>query len=49
VKAGHRLCSCINGSARGNLSQKSLLNIIKKGDVVEDSEFLETLLVAVPK
>jgi len=33
----------------GNLSQKSLLGVVSKEDVVEDSEYLETLLVAVPK
>lgn len=33
----------------GNLSQRSLLDVIKKGDLVENSEFMETLLVAVPK
>jgi hypothetical protein len=34
---------------RGNLSQRSLVDVVKKGDLVEDSEFMETLLVAVPK
>ncbi|KAK4689915.1 V-type H+-transporting ATPase subunit C, partial [Tremellales sp. Uapishka_1] len=33
----------------GNLSTKSLLDVVKKGDLVEDSEYLDTLLVAVPK
>ena len=33
----------------GNLSQRSLLDIVKKGHLVEDSEYLETLVVAVPK
>ncbi|GMK55598.1 hypothetical protein CspeluHIS016_0206540 [Cutaneotrichosporon spelunceum] len=33
----------------GNLSQRSLMDVVKKGDIVENSEFLETLLVAVPK
>jgi len=33
----------------GNLSQKSLLGVVNKADIVENSEFLETLLVAVPK
>ena len=33
---------------RGNLSQRSLLDVVKKEHLVEDSEFLETLLVAVP-
>lgn len=34
---------------RGNLSTKSLVGIVSKEDVVVDSEYLETLLVAVPK
>lgn len=34
---------------RGNLAQKSLIDVVKKGDLVEGSEYLETLLVAVPK
>lgn len=34
---------------QGNLSQRSLMDVVKKGDIVENSEFLETLLVAVPK
>ena len=34
---------------RRKLSQRSLLDVIKKGDLVENSEFMETLLVAVPK
>ncbi|WWD16470.1 hypothetical protein CI109_100896 [Kwoniella shandongensis] len=33
----------------GNLSQRSLLDVVKKTDLVENSEFLETLVVAVPK
>ncbi|EIW68972.1 hypothetical protein TREMEDRAFT_39301 [Tremella mesenterica DSM 1558] len=33
----------------GNLSQRSLLEVVKKEDLVENSEFLETLVVAVPK
>ncbi|KAG8826697.1 Vacuolar ATP synthase subunit C [Serendipita sp. 411] len=33
----------------GNLSVRSLNDIIKKDDFVTDSEYLETLLVAVPK
>jgi V-type H+-transporting ATPase subunit C len=31
------------------LSTKSLVGIVSKEDVVVDSEYLETLLVAVPK
>ncbi|WVQ78786.1 hypothetical protein IAT38_000877 [Cryptococcus sp. DSM 104549] len=33
----------------GNLSQRSLLGVVKKEHLVENSEFLETLIVAVPK
>lgn len=33
----------------GNLSQKSLNDIVSKEDFVQDSEYLETLLIAVPK
>ena len=36
-------------TSRGNLSQRSLLDVVNKEDMVENSEFLETLLVAVPK
>ncbi|WWC60366.1 uncharacterized protein I303_102937 [Kwoniella dejecticola CBS 10117] len=34
---------------QGNLSQRSLLDVVNKNDLVENSEFMETLLVAVPK
>ena len=33
----------------GNLSTKSLVGIVSKEHVVVDSEYLETLFVAVPK
>ncbi|KAI5119923.1 hypothetical protein M0805_000888 [Coniferiporia weirii] len=33
----------------GNLSVRSLVDIVSKEDFVEDSEYLETVLVAVPK
>lgn len=33
----------------GNLSVKSLADIVNKDDFIQDSEYLETLLVAVPK
>ncbi len=33
----------------GNLSSRSLVDVVKKEDVVQDSEYLETLMVAVPK
>ncbi|KAJ9114834.1 hypothetical protein QFC20_001205 [Naganishia adeliensis] len=33
----------------GNLSTRSLVGIVKKEDIVQDSEYLETLIVAVPK
>lgn len=34
---------------RGNLSVRSLVDIVSKEDVINDSEYLETQLVAVPK
>lgn len=34
---------------QGNLSQKGLVGVVKKEDMIEGSEFLETLFVAVPK
>src|SRR5579862_3705833 len=34
---------------RGNLSQKSLSGIVKREDVVLDSEYLETIFIAVPR
>ncbi|KAJ7042481.1 hypothetical protein C8F04DRAFT_1076072 [Mycena alexandri] len=33
----------------GNLSLRSLVDVVSKDDFVQDSEYLETLLVAVPK
>jgi len=33
----------------GNLSVRSLADIVSKGDFIQDSEYLETILVAVPK
>ncbi|KAJ9122050.1 hypothetical protein QFC24_004277 [Naganishia onofrii] len=33
----------------GNLSTRSLVGVVKKEDIVLDSEYLETLIVAVPK
>lgn len=33
----------------GNLSTRSLVDVVKREDVVTDSEYMETLLVAVPK
>lgn len=33
----------------GNLSSKSLIDVVKKEDVVQDSDYMETLFVAVPK
>jgi V-type H+-transporting ATPase subunit C len=36
-------------SNSGNLSVRSLGDIVKKENFIEDSEYLETLLVAVPK
>lgn len=34
---------------RGNLSVRSLADIVRKEDFIQDSEYMETLLVAVPK
>jgi V-type H+-transporting ATPase subunit C len=39
----------LTSACRGNLSVRSLADIVKKDDFVQDSEYLETLLVAVPK
>ncbi|WWC87946.1 uncharacterized protein L201_002846 [Kwoniella dendrophila CBS 6074] len=39
----------IQRKQQGNLSQRSLLDVVNKNDLVENSEFLETLIVAVPK
>ncbi|CAA7264697.1 unnamed protein product [Cyclocybe aegerita] len=33
----------------GNLSARSLADVVSKGDFIQDSEFLETALVAVPR
>ena len=33
----------------GNLSVRSLADIVSKDDFLQDSEYMETLLVAVPK
>jgi V-type H+-transporting ATPase subunit C len=33
----------------GNLSTRSLVDVVKREDMVHDSEFMETLMVAVPK
>lgn len=33
----------------GNLSVKSLTDVVGKEDFIQDSEYLETILVAVPK
>jgi len=38
-----------NWQTRGNLSQKSLSGIVKREDVVLDSEYLETIFIAVPR
>jgi len=35
--------------SRGNLSVKSLVEVVKKEDIIQDSEYMETLFVAVPK
>jgi V-type H+-transporting ATPase subunit C len=36
-------------TSRGNLSLRSLVDVVSKDDFVQDSEYLETLLVAVPR
>jgi V-type H+-transporting ATPase subunit C len=36
-------------SYRGNLSVRSLINVVPKEELVQESEFLETVIVAVPK
>lgn len=41
------LCSYI--VTRGNLSVRSLAEVVSKDDFIPDSEHMETLLVAVPK
>jgi hypothetical protein len=33
----------------GNLSTRSLADVVSQNDFIQDSEYLETLLVAVPK
>ena len=33
----------------GNLSIRSLVDVVTKDNFVEDSEYMETLLIAVPK
>ena len=33
----------------GNLSVRSLVDVVSKDDFIEGSEYLETVLVAVPK
>ena len=36
-------------ATRGNLSVRSLVDVVSKEHVIQDSEYLETQLVAVPK
>jgi len=33
----------------GNLSVRSIADVLSKQDFVQDSEYLETILIAVPK
>lgn len=41
---------CINFNFfSGNLMTRSLVDLVKKEDFVQDSEYLQTLLVVVPK
>ena len=49
VSVGYVFICVADDWRSGNLSQRSLLEVVNTGDLVEDSEFLETLLVAVPK
>ena len=44
----HEMTSLIHNQ-RGNLSVRSLTDVVSKDDFIQDSEYLETLLVAVPK
>ncbi|KAF5368442.1 hypothetical protein D9758_002368 [Tetrapyrgos nigripes] len=39
----------LNPLSSGNLSVRSLVDIVSKEDFIQDSEYLDTLLVAVPK
>ena len=41
--------SCLMILSRGNLSVRSLADVVSKEDFIQDSEYMETLLVAVPK
>ena len=50
----YKLCSSsdpvlIIGVCSGNLSVRSLTDIVTQDDFILDSEYLETILVAVPK
>ena len=36
-------------SLRGNLSVRSLADVVSKDNFIQDSEYIETLLVAVPR
>jgi hypothetical protein len=37
------------GVPRGNLSVRSLADIVSKDDLLQDSEYMQSVLVAVPK
>lgn len=39
----------INTGHSGNLMVKNLSDILDKADIVNDSEYMETMLVVVPK
>ena len=43
------LCSLLRHLCRGNLSVRSLADIVKKEHFIGDSEYMQTVLVAVPK
>lgn len=42
-------CSRLIILSRGNLSMRDLADVVSKDDFIQDSEYMETLLVAVPK
>lgn len=49
LEGSHAFDVLIHPPLSGNLSTRSLVGVVKKEDVVQDSEYLETLIVAVPK
>ena len=47
IMCGHSKILCLQCS--GNLMTRSLVDVVKKEDFVPESEYLQTLLVVVPK